>query len=67
MALFDKLKETANSVRDKASSFAEEKQLTEKLGNAKDSVKRTLDESTSSFKEYQKENKELKQALEGMR
>lgn len=65
MALFDKLKETANSVKDKASSFAEEKQLTEKLGNAKDSVKRTLDESTSSFKEYQKENKELKQALEG--
>lgn len=65
MALFDKLKETANSVKDKASSFAEEKQLVEKLENAKDSVKKSLDESTSSFKEYQKENKELKQALEG--
>lgn len=65
MALFDKLKETANSVKDKAATFAEEKQLAEKLGNAKDSVKKTLDESTGSFKEYQKENKELKQALEG--
>ena len=65
MALFDKLKETANSVKDKATNFAEEKQLAEKLGNAKDSVKKTLDESTGSFKEFQKENKELKQALEG--
>ena len=65
MALFDKLKETANSVKDKATNFAEEKQLVEKLGTAKNSVKKTLDESTSSFKEFQKENKELKQALEG--
>lgn len=65
MALFDKLKETANSVKDKATNFAEEKQLAEKIGTAKDSAKRTLDESTSSFKEYQKENKVLKQALEG--
>lgn len=65
MALFDKLKETANSVKDKASNFAEEKQLAEKLGNAKDSVKKTLDEDTGSFKEFQKENQKLKQALEG--
>lgn len=65
MALFDKLKETANSVKDKATNFAEEKQLAEKLGTAKNSVKKTLDESASSFKEFQKENKELKQALEG--
>ena len=65
MALFDKLRETANSVKDKASNFAEEKQLAEKLGNAKDSVKKTLDEGTGSFKEFQKENQKLKQALEG--
>ncbi len=65
MALFDKLKETANSVKDKASNFAEEKQLAEKLGSAKDSVKKTLDEGTGSFKEFQKENQKLKQALEG--
>lgn len=65
MALFDKLKETANSVKDKASNFAEENQLAERLGSAKGSVKKTLDESTSSFREYRKENKELKQALEG--
>ena len=63
MALFDKLKETANSVKDKATNFAEEKQLAEKLGNAKDSVKKTLDDSSGSFKEFQKQNKELKQAL----
>ena len=65
MALFDKLKETANSVKDKSSNFAEEKQLAEKLGSAKDSVKKTLDEGTGSFKEFQKENQKLKQALEG--
>lgn len=65
MALFDKLKETASSVKDKATNFAEEKQLGEKLGNAKDSMKKAWDESTEAMRANSQENKELKQALEG--
>ena len=51
MALFDKLKETANSVKDKATNFAEEKQLVEKLGTAKNSVKKTLEIGRASCRE----------------
>ncbi len=65
MALFDKIKETAGSVKDKAAAFAEEKQLGEKLGNAKDSMKKAWDESTENMRENSRENKELKQPLEG--
>lgn len=65
MAFLNKLMETANTVKDKATNFAEEKQLAEKLGNVKESVKKTWDENTSAIKENSKENKELKQALDG--
>lgn len=65
MAFLDKLKETANTVKDKASNFAEEQQLSEKLSNAKESVKKSWDEGTAAIKESNRENKELKQALEG--
>lgn len=65
MAFFDKLKETANSVKDKATTFAEENRLSEKFESAKDSMKKAWDESTEAMKESNRENKELKQALEG--
>lgn len=65
MALFDKLKETANTVKGKATDFAEEKKLGEKLTGIKDSVKQSIDQNTEAFKQANAENKELKQALEG--
>ncbi len=65
MGFMDKLKETASTVKDKASAFAEEQQLSDKLNSAKDSMKKTWDESTAAIKESNRENKELKQALEG--
>ena len=65
MALFDKVKEMAGNVKEKATSFAEEKQLNEKFSGAKDSLKKTWDESTAAMKANSQENKELKQALEG--
>lgn len=65
MGFMDKLKETASTVKDKVSTFAEEQQLADKLSSAKDSVKKSWDESTAAIKESNKENKELKQALEG--
>ena len=65
MGLMDKLKETAGAVKDRASTFAEEQKLTDKLSSAKDSVKKSWDESTAAMKESSRENKELKQALEG--
>lgn len=65
MALFDKIKETAGNVKTKAVNLAEEKQLGEKLGNAKESMKKAWDESTEAMRENSRENKELKQPLEG--
>lgn len=65
MAFLDKLKETANMAKEKATSFAEEKQLAEKLGSAKDSMKEAWDKSSEAIKENHRENKELQQPLEG--
>lgn len=65
MALFDKIKQAAVSAKDKVADFAEEKQLGEKFANAKDSMKKTWDESTAAIKASNEENKALKQPLEG--
>ena len=65
MALFDKIKKTATAAKDKATSFAEEKKLGEKLEGMKDSVKNTWDESAAAMKANSEENKSLKQPLEG--
>lgn len=65
MAFLDKLKETASSVKAQATNFAEENQLMEKLDSAKDSMKKAWDEGTESMREMNRENKEMKQALEG--
>lgn len=65
MGFMDKLKETANMAKEKATTFAEEQQLADKLKGATDSVKKVWDESTEAMKENHRENKELKQALEG--
>ena len=65
MGLMDKLKETANMAKEKVSTFAEEQQIADKLKGAKDSMKKAWDESTEAMKENHRENKELKQALDG--
>lgn len=65
MGFFDKVKETATAAKDKATSFAEEKNLAEKLNNAKDSVKKSIDDSTSQIKAMNAESKEMKKPLEG--
>ena len=49
MALFDKLKETANSVKDKATNFAEEKQLVEKLGTENKELKQALEGALARY------------------
>lgn len=65
MAFFDKLKETAGNVKEKATSFAEEKKLGEKFGEAKDSMKKAFGEAKESMKEQKAESDALKQPLEG--
>lgn len=65
MGFFDKVKETAEKAKDKATTFAEENKISEKLSDAKDSIKKGIDESTASLKEYSAEKKELKKPVEG--
>ena len=50
MGFMDKLKEKAENVRDKAVDFAEEKQLANKLGSAKDSIVKAIDDTKTSIK-----------------
>jgi hypothetical protein len=65
MAFFDKLKETASNAKEKATSFAEEKQLGEKFGDAKGSVLKAFGDVKDSLKEQRNESNLLKQPLEG--
>ena len=65
MGLFDKVKETAGMAIDKAKNFSEEKNLTEKFNNAKESVKKSIEESKTSMQEANAANKEMKKPLEG--
>ena len=65
MGFMDKLKEKAENVRDKAADFAEEKQLANKLGNAKDSIVKAIDDTKTSIKEQKEESNALKKPLEG--
>ena len=59
------LKKTPSNIKDKSFKINEKNLLSAKLKSAKTSVKKVIDESTNSFKESQKENKELNQTLEG--
>lgn len=65
MGFMNKLKETADNVREKATDFAEEKQLGNKLGSAKDSVVKAFGDAKTSIKEQKEESNALKQPLEG--
>ena len=65
MAFFDKLKETAGNAKEKATSFAEEKKLGEKFGDAKDSMKKAFGEAKESMKAQKEESDALKQPVEG--
>lgn len=65
MALFDKIKQTASSAKEKVADFAEEKKIGEKFADAKESVKKSWDEGTATIKANSDENKALKQPLEG--
>lgn len=65
MGFMDKLKEKAENVRDKAVDFAEEKQLANKLGSAKDSIVKAIDDTKTSIKEQKEESNALKQPVEG--
>lgn len=58
MGLLDK-------VKDKAGSIAEDAKLSEKLGSAKESMKKVVDETSSSIKSYNEEAKELSKPLDG--
>ena len=65
MALFEKIKSAATSAKEKVSGFAEEKHLGEKFAGAKESIKKSWEESTAQMKANSEENKSLKQPLEG--
>lgn len=65
MGFINKLKETADNVKDKATNFAEEKQLGDKLSGAKDSVFKALGDAKKSIKDQRDESNALKQPLEG--
>ena len=61
MGLFDKLKETANTVKDKVSDM----ELGDKFNEIKDSAKKKWDDSTAAMKAANEESKEMKKPLEG--
>lgn len=65
MGFMDKLKETAGGIKDKASNFAEEKQLGEKFGAAKESMSKAFGDTKDAIKAQKEENNALKQPLEG--
>lgn len=65
MSIMDKLKQTASNAKEKASDFAEKKQISEKLGGVKDSIKKSFDEGSAAMKAYNEESKEMKKPLEG--
>ncbi len=65
MGIFDKVKDTANQAKDTAAKFADEKGIGEKIGGAAESLKKALDDTTSSIKANNEESKKLKQPLEG--
>lgn len=65
MGFMDKLKETAGNIKDKASNFAEENQLGEKFGSAKESMSKAFGDAKESIKAQKEESNALKQPLEG--
>lgn len=65
MGLMDKVKNTATNFKDKATSFAQERNLGEKLKNAKTGIKNVYDESKEKIQSYKTETKDLKKPLEG--
>lgn len=65
MGLFDKIKDTANQAKDKASQFAEKKGIAEKISNATDSAKKAFDDTATAMKAQKEESNELKKPLEG--
>lgn len=65
MGFMDKVKNTATLMKDKATLFAEEKNLNEKLSNAKDSMKKAIGDSKEKMQAYKSESKDLKKPLDG--
>ncbi len=65
MGFFDKIRDTASQAKEMATKFADDKQLGEKFDSAKDSLKKAIDDTTSTLKNNNQEAKELKKPLEG--
>ncbi len=65
MGLFDKIKDTASQAKEKAVQLVDEKQLGEKLGGAKDSLKKAIGDTSSTIKSNTEHAKELKKPLDG--
>lgn len=65
MGVFDKIKDTVNHAKGAAAKFSDEKGISEKVAGVTDSIKKVVDETTSSFKESNAEAKEMKKALDG--
>ncbi len=65
MGIFDKIKDVAGQAKGAATKFADEKGLSEKISKATDSVKKSFNDATTSFKESRAEANELKKPLEG--
>jgi hypothetical protein len=65
MGLFDKIKDTASQAKDKATHFAEEKGIAEKMGNIAESAKKAIDDTSASMKAHKEESDRLKKPLDG--
>lgn len=65
MGIMDKVKNTASSMKEKVTSFAEEKNLNEKFANAKDGMKKAIDNNKEKLQAYKSESKDLRKPLEG--
>jgi hypothetical protein len=65
MGLFDKIKDTATQAKDKATQFAEDKGIAEKINSVTDSAKKALDDTSTAMKAHKEEVNELKKPLDG--
>lgn len=64
MGFFDTLKETANQAMDSMKNLGDGS-IGEKIGNAKDSIMKAVDDTKNSIAAGNAEAKELKKTLEG--
>ena len=64
MGFMDKIKQSASKAKEKATNFSQQYQISEKFSSVRDSVKKSVGESSAKMKEWNSTRKELAQPLE---